>query len=428
MRINDLANYVAKRLDEGDRGDRGWWLITRRQPNAARLRDTCIYLKDAGAVTGYRLTQRDYAAIAAINNVRSGDPGIALRRHNLLGMEFPLNLIRRTEPSSWDRVQLTARGMELALEPDMHRSFERVLREIIFCRSPFFGQTRIDKYSEFNVRPYTATIQVMGRTGGWIDRDEYDLFVSRIRSTREIGWATRGIGTFRQLSSANRGTLLQEVRRRMPADKMYSNWRDMALHTFSLFSLGTSVSRIETSLALAPWLVRTGPGQEEKRVGRAGAAGPRVATLRIPEPSATPEIASPPACPIVNPGTEGEILIGKLLQGMGWTIVYYGSRRGFGFDIWARRQESAIVIEVKSSVGQLGAISLTDVEYRAASHHGSNYVIATVEASGSTRPKVGFIQDPVTRLGVRRRMTQEYEISRARWVAAAKPVDVLDHI
>lgn len=436
MSFATLRRSVIIRLDQSDRGDRGWFLTTRVHLSPARLRDTCTYLANAGGRAPIRLGTLDYAALAAINGVGGNDPGMTLRRHYLLAMERPLRLLQRTNGDRWGEIVLTDLGVSLATEADTSGVLEMALAGIVFCRSPWYTDTRIAEYSMFNVRPLAAALRVMTACDGSIDRDEYDLFVSRIRTMREISWAVRGVREFRTLTASERLTILSEVRTRIPGAKRYQNWRDMSLHTFSLLGLGQSAIRVQHRLVLTQRLVEqpaTAPPATRPRATRRSRAVPTSpapqrppTTLLIPAPLATSELATPPAPPASNSGSEGEILIGKLLEAAGWSVVYYTNRRGFGFDIWARRGDSAIVVEVKSSVGTLSTITLTQLEFQSATHHRANYLLATVENLSTENPLVGFVQDPILNLKITEHSTNEYHITRAEWGSASRAIDALD--
>jgi hypothetical protein len=107
MPFPNLRRRIVRRLDEGDRGDRGWFLITRVHLSTARLRAVAEYLHDLGAADSVALGARHYAELALLCGVAGNDPGITLRRHHLLAMETPLNLLRRTDGNSWREVSLT---------------------------------------------------------------------------------------------------------------------------------------------------------------------------------------------------------------------------------------------------------------------------------------------------------------------------------
>lgn len=116
------------------------------------------------------------------------------------------------------------------------------------------------------------------------------------------------------------------------------------------------------------------------------------------------------------------MLVAKLLRAAGWRVYFYGHRRGFGFDLYASRADSALVIEVKSSLTELGALTLTRLEYEAALHYGPNFLLVTVEHLGSDNPVVGMIQDPAHALRIDARENLiEYYITREQWSSTRVP-------
>src|SRR5205823_3757915 len=160
-----------------------------------------------------------------------------------------------------------------------------------------------------------------------IDRDEYDLFLSRLRNSEEVAWAIDGIREYRELPTEQQSELLNLVRDRIPGAKEYQNWRDMALHTFSLFSMGTSLVRVERRLFLAADVEDLPPPPGAPPM----APQPRqFLPLALPEPPATEELMDPPVGVEANSGSDGELAVGKLLSASGWRVVYYTNRRGFG--------------------------------------------------------------------------------------------------
>lgn len=258
------------------------------------------------------------------------------------------------------------------------------------------------------------TKQVLRRCDGYIDRNEFDFFVSRIRRRREVPRAIAAIADYRTLAPEEQDTLHTEVRDRIPGAKEYSNWRDVGLHTFSLFSLGTGMVREGTRLLLtAEWVgahaVPAAPEPPEP------ADAPQ---LRIPEPPEVEDLLSPPAAPASNDGADAESFVAKVLRSQGWKVAFYTNRRGYGFDLWARQEGRAMLVEVKSSLGALGAVSLTPTEYQAAQEHQESYVLALVEHMDSTSPRLYMIQDPVSVLEIDERVSASYVITRAEWLRA----------
>ncbi len=81
-----------------------------------------------------------------------------------------------------------------------------------------------------------------------------------------------------------------------------------------------------------------------------------------------------------------------------------------------------MVVEVKSSIVVLGAVSLTPTEYRAAQEYGDSYVLALVEHMDSVSPRLCMIRNPVAALQIEERMSASYVIARAEWLRVADRV------
>jgi hypothetical protein len=129
---------------------------------------------------------------------------------------------------------------------------------------------------------------------------------------------------------------------------------------------------------------------------------------------------APPAEPSTNSGATAEALVAKLLRAEGWTVVFYTHRRGFGFDLWARKRHVAILIEVKSSLHEVDAACLTEAEYEMAKEYGRNYVLAIVEAAESNTPRVSFISGPATALRFEKRTATVFAARRSSWLKVAE--------
>jgi hypothetical protein len=294
------------------------------------------------------------------------------------------------------------------------------LSSIQFCRLPWYNQTRVDAYGEFNIRPYPATLEVLKGTAGRLSVDEFDIFVSRMRSEAEVPTTITSILEFRTLTPAQQIALRQFVKGRINGAKVYSNWRDTALHTFTLFSLGMSALRRDNELFLAADLVE---GAQEVAVAQmpppAGAlpgVTPHEKVLLLPYEDAPAELLVPPSLPQANTGTEAELFVGKMLAAAGWTVVYYNQKRGYGFDLWARRADVAYVIEVKSSVGQFGTLTLTSTEYRAAAQYGDQFLVVIVEDATSNHPTTRVIRNPRNAFHFAESQTSEFYAPRALWL------------
>lgn len=411
MSLEGVRRTLVDRLDEGDRGDRGWFVITRVHVAVSWLKGIAEYLENRGCGDVIHLTGQDYRRLARIIGTAVGDPGVQLRRHHLLVMDRPLQLLRRVNGRSWDQIVLTDRGRNLAYTDDPAAVLEESLSAIRFAVDPWTPPNRVRQYGSFDLRVYKVTKQVLRSCDGYIDRNEFDFFVSRMRRSGEASKAAAAIAAYRALTPKEQDTLHSEVRNRIPGNKAYSNWRDVGLHTFSLFSLGTSMVREGTRLLLtAEWV-----GAHAVPAAPAAPAP----QLRIPEPPEVEELLSPPATRVSNDGADAESFVAKVLRSQGWEVAFYTNRRGYGFDLWARRKDRAMVVEVKSSIATLGAVSLTPTEYRAAQEHRDSYVLALVEHMDSDSPRLRMIQNPVAALQVEERMSASYVITRAKWLRVA---------
>ncbi|YBV96854.1 DUF3883 domain-containing protein [Phyllobacteriaceae bacterium JZ32] len=433
-----LLAALTVRLDEGGRGDRAWWLLTRVHLSAVRLQQIAAYLLDAGADAELELTPAHYANLATMLDIATANPAQGINRHYFLAMDTPLRLLARADGVHWNRIALTGPGVALATDPDTSGILEDQLRDIRFCRVPWYNQQRVAEYPEFDIRPYDAILAVMAASGGYVDVDEFDLFVSRIRIEAEIADAIERIATFRTLDNGQKQTLRNLVADRMPAGtgndphKPYNNWRDMGRHTFSLLSLGESAVQVDNRLYLAALLAA--PIQPEAAQEGAVEAAPAVpappaqqppagTVLRIPDSEAPDELLTPPGVPQTNSGTEAELLVGKIFAAAGWEVVYYNQRRGYGFDLWVRKDGQAFVVEVKSFVGQGGSVTLTALEHQAAQHHGENFLLVIVENATGSSPTLHVIQNPAAALAFNQAQILQFSVGRAEWLQATAELE-----
>ena len=408
MSLEEVRGRLMDRLKEGDRGDRGWFVITRVHVAVSWLKGIAEYLENRSSGQVIDLTGQDYEKLATIIETDTEDPGVQLRRHHLLVMDKPLQLLQRVDGRRWDRIVLTERGRDLAYTDDPAVVLEQSLSAIQFAVEPWMPPSRVKQYRDFDLRVYEVTKQVLQHCNGYIDRNEFDFFVSRIRRNGEAPGVATAIADYRVLAPEEQITLHSEVRDRIPGDKAYSNWRDVGLHTFSMFSLGTSMVREGKRLLLtAEW------------VGAHAVPAAAAPQLRIPEPPEVEDLLSPPTARVSNDGTDAESFVAKVLRSQGWEVAFYTNRRGYGFDLWARREGRAMVVEVKSSIGALGAVSLTPMEHRAAREHGDSYVLALVEQMDSVSPRLRMIQNPVAALKIEERMSASYVIARVEWLRVA---------
>lgn len=418
MSLEEVRSRLVERLEQGDRGDRGWFLLTRVHVSPSRMKGIAAYLEDRSHGTVIRLDGRDYRRLATIIETDTPDPDVQLKRHYLLVMDKPLQLIQRVRGQSWNRILLTERGRALARTDDPAEVLEKSLAAIRFAVEPWSPPKRVQEYSEFNLPVYEVTKQLLHRCDGYIDRDEFDFFLSRVRDETELDDAAESITRYRQLEPSERETLHTEVRSRVPKPKVYQNWRDVGLHTFSLFSLGTSMVRDGTRLLLTSDWVESKAAPGAPAVSQAPRTA-RAEQLRLPEPPETEELLSPPTGPASNDGTMAESFVAKILRSQEWNVAFYTSRRGYGFDLWATKQSKAMVVEVKSSLGKLSTVRLTPMEYQAAVRYRENFVLALVENTAEGHPSLWMVQNPAEKLAITEQSTASYTIPRAEWLRSA---------
>ena len=413
MSLKTVRAKLIDCLNRSERGDRGWFIITRVHIELSWLKDIAEYLERRGNQNIIKLEDKDYAQLAIIINTDNSDPGIQIRRHHLLVMDKPLQLLRRVNGNSWKEIELTRCGRELANTNDPAKVLEQSLKAIKFAVEPWSPPSRVKEYSDFNVSVYGATKDVLEKCDGYIDRDEFDFFLSRVRKKNETEWAVNAINEYRELIPEEKQSLHAEVRNRLPRRKTYQNWRDIGLHTFSLFSLGTSMIRKGHCLLLtSDWA--------DAHVTPIIVQGRLVPELRVPELPEFEELLTPPTAPASNSGVDAESFVAKILRSQGWDTAFYTNRHGYGFDLWARRENSAIVVEVKSSLKALESVTLTSIEYKAAQKYRNNYFLALVENIGSDSPLLRMIQNPVANIKIEEYASTSYRIARSEWLRAAK--------
>jgi hypothetical protein len=224
------------------------------------------------------------------------------------------------------------------------------------------------------------------------------LFLSRIRNNDEIMWAVDGIGEFRELRQRQREQLLNEIEIRIPGAKRYQNWRDMGLHTFSLFALGLSAIRTDQVLRLTGATIAPRPGVVEAGVpGGHSLQGPlRFACLTLRRTQHWPHH------PLSE--TQTEVARRNCSSQSSWKppVSWWLSTQ---IDLWAKRGESiTLALGIRGCEG-----------------HGANYYIAAVEHLERT-PTVRFIQDPI-RLRIQEHHATEYAIRRDHWESAATELE-----
>lgn len=408
MNSNDIRTWLYSRLGE-NRGDRGWFVITRVHTDVDWIYQMTSYLNHLVNADGLiSMTDEVYQKLGEIGGLNSDDSGVQLRRHHLLVMNKPLQLIEKVNGRFWSELRLTNLGRELAVTNDPKSILDKCLKNIQFAVSPSCPDERAENYSEFNVFVYDAINQVMESCGGYIDRDEYDLFVSRIRAENEISECIDLVQAYRLLSPPNQVKLINVIRNTFTTGeiKVYQNWRDMSLHTFSLFSLGKTMARDNQTLRLINnWchiddnISLLNDDEQDNSNIESG--------LKLPKPE-TSDFREPPIAPEENNGAGAESFVASAYRSEGWDVHFYTNKRGYGFDLWASKGESAVYIEVKSSVDIVTSVTMTENEYRAAQKYREQYMLVLVDNSGKSNQKLRILEDPYDKLEFTDRTTLSY--------------------
>ena len=361
-----------------------------------------------------------------------------LNRHLLLNMWRPLRLLERVRTDRINPFQLTDYGLELAHTTEPRRVLESVLRDMRFVHAEWSRPKVTASYTGISVHPYRVLKAVLNGVGGYLAREEYRLFLSRMRTDDDssINEAIELIRDYRTHSENARASLLALEAPLFPKPKSYRNWVDMDLHTFSLFSLGTQFRRNDTVLVLSGTAVDvTVANAFVFPQGSASVPTPVPDSIRRPvqrqvalkTPAADPAFDIPPPPSIeANSGQEAEGFIRRLLEGNGFEVRDFSRFRGYGFDLWARHSTAGFVYycEVKSSTKALRNIEFTRLEVEAAELYGERYVVFCVEHfdfSESTG-EVWTLQDPWRDLPSVHmpRTTTVYSAPRSEWRAIAR--------
>lgn len=178
MSLDSVRQNLINRLDQSDRGDRGWFIITRVHVATSWIKAITEYFENRSNGAIIELDNQDYRRLATIIESNVADPGTQLRRHHLLVMDKPLRLIRRIRYPYWARIALSERGRELAHSDDPAEVLEQALSEIRFAIEPWTPPNRVEQYSDFDVSVYEMTKLVLENCDGFIDRNEFDFFLS----------------------------------------------------------------------------------------------------------------------------------------------------------------------------------------------------------------------------------------------------------
>ena len=119
-----------------------------------------------------------------------------------------------------------------------------------------------------------------------------------------------------------------------------------------------------------------------------------------------------PEAVFLNSGVGAELAVARDLANHGWEVSYWGSRRGVGYDLEAKRAEAHLRVEVKSSVG-FCVPELTAEEWNAAQDHSDNFVLAVVDFFGSPDQRISYLRNPAANVTPAERSVVLYRIPRA---------------
>src|SRR6185503_18870764 len=159
------------------------------------------------------------------------------------------------------------------------------------------------------------------------------------------------------------------------------------------------------------------PDAAENAIVLAAVEGPFAAVLppipavAEPEEMVGAELPVAPEAVILNSGVGAELAVAQDVANQGWEVTYWGSRRGAGYDLEARRAEARLRIEVKSSVG-FCVPELTEEEWNAAQEYGDEFVLAVVDFFGSPDQRVYYVRNPAANVTPAERNVVIYRLPR----------------
>ena len=253
----NISKWLKDMYDSLPSSHYGWWLTTREHQDVATLMTAVQFIYGRfGKQPGF-LSDHDYDDLqrALGRSFPKSGAKTVLDRHLLLNMWRPLRLLDRVRTNRRNPFQLTDYGLELAHSTEPRRVLESILRDMTFVHAEWSRPGVTASYAGISVRPYEVLKAVLNGVGGYLAREEYRLFVSRMRmdDDNSINEVIELIGDFRTQSENTRASLLALEATLFPKNKTktYQNWVDMDLHTFSLFSLGTQFRRNDTVLVLS---------------------------------------------------------------------------------------------------------------------------------------------------------------------------------
>lgn len=419
----------------------GWWLTTREHPDVATIVTALEFLYTRFGTTLIDLSDSDYNQLQRAIGRRVPSQGArqVINRHLLLNMWRPWCFLRRLNASRINPFTITPNGMQIAQGATPPRDImESVLRQLRFVHTDWTRPDVATQYRGISLSPFQVLSAILAQTSNYISRDEYRLFIARLRSddAQTIQIAVDSILGYRQLSPQQSSHLRNLEPPLFPNQKSYFNWVDMDLHTFSLFGAGRSFRRVDTIL------VSTGSpsiaGALNTFLLPAGATGvvpptsvprrhrQRSVTLRTPEPDT--HLDTPPSPDVqVSNWQEAEDFVAQLLSANSFEVRDFSRLRGYGFDFWARHTTTSVVyyVEVKSSSARLTTIELTRLEQEAAQQYRDKYLLFCVENWDAARIQgdVYVVQDPwfAIRALQSPRTSTVFVANRSQWIPHSAP-------
>ena len=116
------------------------------------LKGIADYLEHLAGASPFSLNELDYRRLGTVIESRAADPSVQLKRHHLLVMDKPLQLLERLNGSRWDKLALTDRGRELAYANDIGGVLERSLADIRFAKPPWSSPSRVESTRRLTCR------------------------------------------------------------------------------------------------------------------------------------------------------------------------------------------------------------------------------------------------------------------------------------
>ena len=416
----------------------GWWLVTREHQDVPRIVTFSQFVYAFAGDGWVSFETKDYNALqrALGKAVPLGGAKVVLNRHLMLNLWKPWNIVQRRVDHRINPFKLTDYGLEIA-NGDPRVILENILSKMRFADPKWCRPDVVLKYNGISVCPHSVLKRILRKCNNRLYHDEYRIFVARMKdgNSATVANTVRRINSYRGWSISQRQELKDMEKRIFGSQpKVYQNWVDMDLHTFSLMSTGLTFRRLRTTLVLAGTSAAATISKKSiKTVSRVKKPSkepitpekPKKLELRSPKPNELLDHAEPP--PITaNTGAEAEVYVSDIFSQSEFETRVVSRVKGYGFDVFARNRRTSVAfyIEVKSSTEKLGAVQLTDIEFMAAKKYRNRYILACVENFDPTEIEgdVWLVQDPwagltglrIKRTSVIRRATRTEWKSKAR--------------